>query len=254
MCLFLFLLVTSTYADELVRQVQEELRKRNLYFGDVDGQNSADLANSLKRYQIRKGFAASGRIDQETSVSLNVDSSAMPERWPDIPILKSDAAPRLPETKRIALEKQAETNLDAIASPAPPAEQPPPSQNIKPEQITRLVEQYLQEGETDDINAQIRYFDYPVTYFDHGTVTADFVRKDVTNYVKRWPERKYTLTEPVSFRASEKEGETQVEFQIQFSVRNRKYSVTGHTKNFWTVRPEGAELKILSIREQRLRE
>ena len=43
-------------ADETVRQVQEELRKRNLYFGNIDGQESPELAGALKRYQKRKGL------------------------------------------------------------------------------------------------------------------------------------------------------------------------------------------------------
>ena len=38
---------------------------------------------------------------------------------------------------------------------------------------------------------------------------------------------------------------------ITFEVRNQNYRVAGKTKNFWTVRPEGDELKIVAIHEQR---
>ena len=34
----------------------------------------------------------------------------------------------------------------------------------------------------------------------------------------------------------------------------KKYAASGRTKNWWTLRPEGDELKIVAIREQRLRE
>ncbi len=31
------------FADEITRRAEEELRKRNLYFGDVDGQMNSEL-------------------------------------------------------------------------------------------------------------------------------------------------------------------------------------------------------------------
>jgi hypothetical protein len=76
--------------------------------------------------------------------------------------------------------------------------------------------------------------------------------------VKRWPDRKYTLMGPANFFASGKEGETEIEFTIRFEVRNpdrtSKNKATGRTKNWWTVRMEGEEMKIVAIREERLRE
>ena len=82
--------------------------------------------------------------------------------------------------------------------------------------------------------------------------------KDTRNYVKRWPTRKYTLTEPVSFFASDSEGETNIEFTIAFELQNparkNKNRAIGRTKNWWTVQAEGGELKIVAIREQRIRE
>ncbi|MDQ6654631.1 MAG: peptidoglycan-binding protein [Verrucomicrobiota bacterium] len=256
-CLLLFVSLSCALADDVVRQAQEELRRRNLYFGDIDGQMSPDLVSSLKRYQARKGFTASGRIDEITSTSLNIQSAeaAPPERsWPDLPVLKSDSARELDNAEQQRIAQQAEENLDVpTPSPIPPAEQPSAAQSVTPERITSFVEQYLRDGETNDIAAQTRYFSYPVDYFDHGFVNADFVRKDVTNYCKRWPERKYMLTEPVTFAAGSGDGETIVEFPIAFSVRNQRHSVAGRTKNTWHVRPEGDDLKIISIREQRLR-
>src|SRR3954468_2081551 len=57
--------VLSNAQDDL-RSVQEELRRRSLYFGDVNGRDSAELQEATKRYQQRKGFAATGKPDRET--------------------------------------------------------------------------------------------------------------------------------------------------------------------------------------------
>ncbi|MEN3370860.1 MAG: hypothetical protein V7609_3003 [Verrucomicrobiota bacterium] len=259
LCLIGIALGPAARADERIRQVQEELRKRNLYFGNVDGQVSAELAGALKRYQARKGFEITGMVDETTSSSLHIPAptavaAKSPQTWPDMPVLRSDAARALSEAQRTALEKEAELNPDPSPSPAPPAESPPPSQDLAPDRVKKFVEDYLRDAETQDVPAQVKYYAFPVQYFDHGAVEQAFVSKDTRNYVKRWPDRKYVLAGPVNFFASGKESETTVEFPITFTVRNKKHAVSGRTQNFWTVRPEGEDLKIVAIREQRLRE
>jgi hypothetical protein len=218
------------------------------------------LAAALKRYQKRKGFAVTGDVDERTATSLHVQTAtvASAAALPDAPVLKSDTASALPQSERRALEREAEEKPDLVPTPPPPAESPAPGQDVNPEQVTKLVQDYLRDAETQDIPAQVKYFGYPVQYFHHGTKSEDFVATDTRNYVKRWPERKYTLTQPVSFFASGKEGETNVEFTIAFDVKNparkNKNRASGRTKNWWTVRVEGGDLKIVAIREQRVRE
>jgi hypothetical protein len=260
LCLLLITASRTLRADETVRQVQEELRKRNLYFGNIDGQTSPELSGALKRYQKRKGFAITGSVDQDTASSLHVRMAAVASTasLPDEPVLKSDAARALPESQRLALQREAEEKLDLAPSPPPPAESPGPGPDLNPERVTKFVQDYLRDGESQDVSAQVKYYAFPVQYFDHGMVSEQFVADDTGKYVKRWPERKYSLTAPVSFFASEKEGETNIEFTIAFELRSQerknKNKASGRTKNRWTIRPEGEELKIVAIQEERLRE
>ena len=106
-------------ADETVRRMQEELRKRNLYYGDIDGQRSRSLLGALRRYQERKGFPATGEPDEITLRSLNIEpptaSSAEEENstlvsnshsWPTGTVLKSDRA------RRSAASSSAEDNAN----------------------------------------------------------------------------------------------------------------------------------------------
>lgn len=255
--LVLLVVTAPLRADEQVRQVQEELRKRNLYFGDIDGRPTPELVGALKRYQARKGFQLTGQVDPDTAASLHIVAqmaSATKKNWPDEPILRSDAAREIPAAQQVALQQAAEEDPDASPSPFPPAESPAPSENLTPARVNKLVEDYLREGETDNVAAQVGYYSFPVTYFDHGTVDESFVTRDTRNYVKRWPERKYMLTDPVTFVSSGKEGETLVEFTIAFDVRNKSHVASGRTRNVWTVRGTDDDLKIIAIREQRLRE
>jgi hypothetical protein len=261
LCLLLLLVLPASRlrADETIRQVQEELRKRNLYFGNIDGRESPELTGALKRYQTRKGFAVTGGVDRETANSLHVQVAiaASTPSLPDEPVLRSDTASAMPESQRLALEREAELNPDLTPTPAPPAEPPAPGQDLSPERVTKFVQDYLRDGETDDIAAQVRYFAYPVVYFDHGKKEGDFVTKDVENYVRRWPQRKYALVGPVSFFAGD-EGTTTIEFTFSFEVqsptRKTKQNARGRARHQWTIRSEGGELKIVAIKEQRLHE
>jgi peptidoglycan hydrolase-like protein with peptidoglycan-binding domain len=215
-------------ADEGTRQVQEELRKRNLYFGDIDGQTTEELTGALKRYQKRKGFEVTGTICADTAASLRIQSTIAstdksPSEWEDLPI-----------------------------DPEPPAEPPPPSSIVSQERVNQFVETYLRNGETNDICLQVWFYAFPVQYFEYGSQDKKSVRKDIGYHVKDWPERKYTLIAPPTFAPSENEGETRIEFSIDFYRRNKKRATSGKAKYFWTVRSEGDVLKITSIREELL--
>ncbi|HSP44716.1 MAG TPA: peptidoglycan-binding domain-containing protein [Chthoniobacterales bacterium] len=260
LCCVLLSIPAVVRADETIRQVQEELRKRNLYFGNIDGRTSPVVTDALKRYQTRKGFPVTGKLDEDTATSLHIQTATVgaTASLPDVPVLKSDTARALPESQRLALQNEVEEKPDMTPSPPPPAESPAPGQDLTPERVNKLVQDYLRDGETESVAAQLKYYAFPVRYFDHGTVSEQFVTKDTTNYVKRWPERKYTLTGPVNFFASGNDGETEVEFSIAFDLRSAartsKNRAFGHTKNWWTVQAKGDELKIVAIREARLRE
>lgn len=219
-------------ADETVRQVQEELRKRNLYFGNIDGQKSPVLTDALKRYQTRKGFVITGALDEDTAASLHIQSA----------VAFSEKAPPAPD----------EPDLPIV--PDPPAEAPPPSQDISPERVNKFVEAYLRNGESSDICLQVWFYAFPVEYFQYGLVDQNFVVKDTKDYLRAWPERKYTLNAPATLIASGSDGEIQIEFSISYRVRNKKQTASGKAKYFWTVRSKGDDLKIVAIREERVRE
>ncbi|HWM24057.1 MAG TPA: peptidoglycan-binding domain-containing protein [Chthoniobacterales bacterium] len=232
-CLLLIGGTASLRADEGIRQVQEELRKRNLYFGDIDGQSTEELTGALKRYQKRKGFEVTGTICADTAASLRIQSTIAstdkdPSEWEDLPL-----EPEPP------------------AEP-PPAEPPPLSPVVSQDRVNQFVETYLRNGESNDICHQIWFYAFPVQYFEYGPQNRDFVRRDIKYHVKDWPERKYTLIAPPSFAASENAGETRIEFSIDYYRRDKKRIASGKAKYFWTVRSEGDVLKIASIREELL--
>lgn len=256
-------LTSELRAGETERRVQEELRRRNLFFGDVDGQETPELTAALRLYQTHKGFTCTGRIDRTTAKSLGLvletegagaSLVSTKTKWPDMPVLKSDVARELPPETQAAIREKAVVNIDVEPTPEVPAESPSSAQNFDPETVTKFVQSYLRANETNDLDQQLGYYGFPIDYFTHGEVGKPFVTKDSRRYLQRWPKREYHLDAPVKFAAGPKIGETVVEFPITFKVRNSRHQATGRTRNFWTIRPDGGELKIFAIREERLPE
>jgi peptidoglycan hydrolase-like protein with peptidoglycan-binding domain len=72
------LAVMPAQADEQVRRLQEELRKRHLFYGNLDGEFGPDLGAALSRYQTKKGFPVTGLLDAETCASLGIIKGPTP--------------------------------------------------------------------------------------------------------------------------------------------------------------------------------
>jgi peptidoglycan hydrolase-like protein with peptidoglycan-binding domain len=128
LCLLLLAGLFPSRADELMRRAQEELRKRSFYFGEIDGRKTKEVSGAIRRYQERKGFAATGELDDDTLRSLEImsgpatgatESGHPAETWPDVPVLRSDAA-RIVESDRRLLDK-----LERNGTPPPAVAEPP---------------------------------------------------------------------------------------------------------------------------------
>src|SRR5204863_323009 len=66
--------VDRVWGDEQVLRLQEELRKRHLFFGNPNGEFSPALVMALSRYQNKKGFPVTGVLDFETCASLGISA------------------------------------------------------------------------------------------------------------------------------------------------------------------------------------
>jgi peptidoglycan hydrolase-like protein with peptidoglycan-binding domain len=89
---FQLYLIDTIFADEQVRRVQEELRKRHLFYGNMTGETSPALITAITRYQDKKGIRHTGRLDSETCASLGVvnTSVAPPAITPSFVVTEND--------------------------------------------------------------------------------------------------------------------------------------------------------------------
>lgn len=229
-------------ADELTRQVQEELRRRHLYYNDIDGRNSQALSLALQRYQQRLGFAVTGTADPQTLRSLGILQDAAPPAegdgsLPDEPVLRSDGlVPKVPHG----------TGAIAASNPGP----------ITSKEVTAFVQRYLAACGSPSVDDEVNLYAERVDYYDHGAVDRQYVRNEIVAYDQRWPNRKYSLLSPV--RISKTSGASVAKFRVGFEVANLSSSTNrraaGRTDDSLGLgRRSDGSLEIVSLREQRVR-
>ena len=237
------LLPASASADETTRQVQEELRKRRLYYGDLDGQQTPELGVALKRYQERKGFAASGVADAQTLRSMGIAEPTTGATPADVPILRSDAAA---QPVSVPVEN---------APPPPPMSiagdinVPPPSR----EELRDFMRRYLDACETADVNDELAFYAPRVDYFAHGIVPKTYVRDQLAAYNELWPQRKYTMDEEVTLtkRGDNTAATALVAYALLNPAKDRK--ADGKVNHTIVLARQGSTFEIVGVQEQRAR-
>ena len=230
----------SARADEETRQVQEELRKRHLFFRDIDGRPSPEYAMALKRYQQRQGFAQTGVADEMTLYSLGIGEAAPPaegaQDLPDVPVLKSDAA--TPETR---------------PQPAPVPTKAQNAGDVAKAEIRNFLRRYFDACQSRNPDDELAFYADRVEYFDHGVVDKPYIRNELAVYDQRWPSRKYTIGD--SLRIVHSGNNTIAKIRVNFQVANSEHqrNASGRTDNTFNLARRGDSLEIVSIKEARVR-
>lgn len=232
-------------ADEITRQVQEELRQRHLYFNEIDGRSSPELQNALRRYQERQGFAATGQPDEPTLRSLGIEAEPAPPAegdaagLPDVPVLRSD------EPVHVA---------NVRASLPPPPSNPPAARAITRAEASEFVKHWLNAIESPNVHDELAFYAERVDYYDHGVVDRQYVQNELAVYDQHWPRRDYKLAGPVRLR---KNGDqTVAKFRIAYQVANGATDRRASGRIDQTLglaRRSDGNLELVSLREHRVR-
>jgi peptidoglycan hydrolase-like protein with peptidoglycan-binding domain len=287
LCSLLVLSLTGVHADDQVRSTQEELRRRNIYFGDVDGRPSPELESAVKHYQQRKGLPVTGADDHDTLLSLGIVKRGANEpppkelELPDEPVLKSDTkldvsaeAHEIASTSGIST---ASVTPDVVAfgrrnraGRARTAKEHPvsesqantgaamphfsPAQNGQlPHEIERYVENYLNAVSHNRLEDELHFYADRVDYLGNGWVDRRIIEHSLSKYYARWPHRSYSHIENVRYQALPGRGEIVVTFRVGFSLRNGHAKARGKTDNEIIINAATADPRIVSIKESRVR-
>ncbi|MEA3213452.1 MAG: putative peptidoglycan binding domain [Chthoniobacter sp.] len=272
----------------MVRSAQEELRRRNIFFGDIDGRQTPEWREALKRYQKRKGLATTGSEDHDTLRSLGLATRTAGEpppkelEWPEEPVLKSDALIDVAaETEQMAREtgvspasiaplvaRKSSRDLPA-GSKARPTSRASGAAAARPEiggtrlsqrdskqlpaEIRALVEDYLKSVSRNALENELHFYADQVDYLGNGLVDRRIIEQTLRKYYQRWPKRSYRLEQGMKYDLRSSRGEVVVTFRVDFSLKNGGRRVRGQTDNEIVINAATADPRIVAIRERRVR-
>jgi peptidoglycan hydrolase-like protein with peptidoglycan-binding domain len=257
----LFFCNPAARGDEQMRRAQEELRKRNLYFGDIDGRQTPETAAAIHEYQRRKGFGATGEIDTVTADSLKLPAGNLP----DAPVLRSDVA--LTKSEREKLKAQpapaapatlgAGGPVEAASDPVGPLDKPPPESKRAPreqeKQATEIVAEYLGDLQSNVPARELRHYAKQVDYLHHGAVKRTSIEAQARTYQRLWPRREYRLIAAKAYVSRSHPDEVTVKYRVAFTVSNPRTCriARGVTLNSVTLHLVDGRMEIVAVKEQR---
>jgi peptidoglycan hydrolase-like protein with peptidoglycan-binding domain len=124
------LLGLSAMAETQLRDVQTELKNQGFYYGELDGQDSAETSSAIRRYQIRNGLAVTGKINDETLAALGFAPPKKPETAKRTPGKEAPAQVNPPTTGNDA--PTARPRQDLLREREQPGGQPGTDPNYDP--------------------------------------------------------------------------------------------------------------------------
>ncbi|MEA2679776.1 MAG: hypothetical protein QOK03_1498, partial [Candidatus Binataceae bacterium] len=232
--------LTPIWADKQTREVQEELRKRHLFYNDIDGKYTAALAAAIKRYQTKKGFPPSGVLDRETLGSLGIVEAAPPGEGPAPVVAKNKRELRDPNGELLPGSQSSLAN-------AP--------RRLDRKQLQEFVSRYLAACQSPQLQDELSFYGSEVDYFDHGTVDRGYIQNELAAYDQHWPQRRYIVGDSV--RVVNQDDKLIAQCRIGFELTNERlaFSTTGRTDNTYVLKSrEDGNWEITGVKEEELKQ
>lgn len=260
------------WAEENVRVVQEKLHEAGLYFGDIDGAYSSELAAALGRYQIRNGLPITGQLDAETSKALGAkpavatpatDRTRSSETWRRLRMSEQQTpnneevtpSPDVePSQARVTSAQSSPTSSDAKIQPGTQAigspSTEPSTTNISTERLRDYVGAFVLAGLDPHVGSETDFFADRVQYYDEGVIGREKIRKDLQRYAARWPERRFWLDGDIT--AEPQNGNrVRVTFPLRYELRNGGKHMSGKINKTVVLEPVGDDLQIVAVNERK---
>jgi hypothetical protein len=240
--------IRDFHADDQIAAVQEKLKSRGFYYGEVDGENSNETAAAITRFQARSGFQVTGELNEETLRALGLElSQPVPSTRED------DSAPKI-EAWRALLEQDREFLKQTTTSSQPNGRTSDQIFDMSQmDQIRDFVAGFVVAGISSDVEAELQFYADKADYYDSGLVSKDFIRNDISRYNQKWPVRQYWLEGDVHILNGIEADWIEVRFQIRYAVRNQQKESRGAAVKNLKLQKTQDGLEIISVREKTLK-
>jgi Putative peptidoglycan binding domain len=235
--------IGSLRAASQIAAVQEMLKARGFYYGEINGEKNNETAAAITRFQVRSGIEVTGELNEETLRSLGFEPSQPVE-----PDAEDQSRPRVEAWR--ALREQDRKFLEQITSPQATAGER--EQILEATQIQDFVAGFVVAGISEDVEAELQFYAEKADYYDSGLVSKDFIRRDILRYNQKWPIRRYWLDGDISILNGLEGDPVEVRYQIKYVVKNQEKESSGTAVKTLKLKKAEHGLEITSVREKTL--
>jgi peptidoglycan hydrolase-like protein with peptidoglycan-binding domain len=283
----LLIIASAIFAQksENITNVQNRLKADGFYSGKPTGLLDDDTSFALRRFQIRHGLSASGRLDAATAKEINASA---PQPAPTPPTLNGTWR-RLPNGEMQFVEERPATTTapaaaagsSVLSSPgsspplAPPAEgppartaqnsppstSPPPTSGAQPplpssakgienpERLRDYIEAFILAGLAPSPDAEIKFFADSVDYFGAPNIPRQQIQSDLVRYDQKWPHRRFWMDGDIQIQ---QQGGNAIKlvFPLRYELRNGSRYASGKVmKSLTLFKTANDELQVVAVNE-----
>jgi len=138
-----------------------------------------------------------------------------------------------------------------------PSNRPPPGVTNGPNSETiamkpsllAFVQAFVESGASDRLDSVMQFYAPNVNYYDKGIVDDEFIRKDVTEFRRRWLRRKYELLSDPVAHAGREHDEYVVTYRSGFALGDRGDEVRGTSNVTAVIQDNDGTYSIIAIQE-----
>jgi hypothetical protein len=160
-------------------------------------------------------------------------------------------------TVLILAPKEGHATGQATAKSPPSRDEPSPeifaAPNTEPvtmkPTLQAFVEAFIQSGASDRLDSAMQFYAPKVNYYDKGLVDDAFVRRDVSEFRKRWPRREYQLFNRPVARAGPVQHQYYVGYRIGYVLKDHGREVHGISDVTILVRDDDETYSVLAVHE-----
>ncbi|MBV8353430.1 MAG: trypsin-like peptidase domain-containing protein [Verrucomicrobia bacterium] len=120
--------------------------------------------------------------------------------------------------------------------------------NMKPT-LLAFVEAFIQSGASDRLDSAMQFYAPKVNYYDKGLVDEVFIRRDISEFRRRWPRREYQLFNRPVARAGPRPHQYYVGYRIGYMLRDHRDEVHGISDVTILVQDDDETYSVLAVHE-----
>ena len=115
--------------------------------------------------------------------------------------------------------------------------------------LLAFVQAFVESGASDRLDSVMQFYAPNVNYYDKGIVDDEFIRKDVTEFRRRWLRRKYELLSDPVAHAGREHDEYVVTYRSGFALGDRGDEVRGTSNVTAVIQDNDGTYSIIAIQE-----